>query len=186
MKIKRIHKKEDTTCDICNEVYSVSKTNLNTTLLKFGRYRCRKCSYNKKSEDSTHFKGTPIHNSFAGAKQRCNYKNHTQYQNYGGRGIKFLWENFNDFYADMFPTWFEGGTLERLDVNGHYCKENCTWVPRQDQGRNTTKNIHNKEQITKIREMYATGNYSQKELAKMFKDSPGNISNIVNKRRWNF
>jgi len=128
--------------------------------------------------------GTPIHNSYKGAKQRCNYKKHVQYKDYGGRGIVFLWKNFDDFYDDMKDTWFEGASLDREDTNGNYCKENCKWATQKEQVRNARSNKHTMEQANLIREMYASGTHTQNQLAEMFNDSQGNISNIINKRSW--
>ena len=34
------------------------------------------------------YKNTPIHNSFAGAKQRCRYSKHASYADYGDRRAK--------------------------------------------------------------------------------------------------
>lgn len=132
----------------------------------------------------THFKGTPIHNSYAGAKQRCNYQPHKSFKNYGGRGIKFLWKSFNEFYNDMSKTWFPGGTLDRINNDGHYCKSNCQWVNRYVQARHTRKSIHSELSVSQIREWYAIGLYNQNELAILFNDSQGNISNIITHRTW--
>lgn len=34
------------------------------------------------------------------------------------------------------------GTLERVDVNGNYCKENCIWVSKQDQAKNKRNTLY--------------------------------------------
>jgi len=129
-------------------------------------------------------KGTPIHNSFAAAKQRCNYKYGQQYRDYGGRGIEFEWDCFYDFYMDMKSTWFEGATLERIDNDGNYNYDNCIWATRDQQAWNTRKNIHTEKSVKLIRELYETGVYNQNELAEIFRDSQGNISNIITRRTW--
>src|SRR3990167_10385613 len=73
-------------------------------------------------------------------KTRCGNKNIIQYKNYGGRGIKVCdeWQNsFISFYNDMgkSPT---GSSIDRIDNNGSYCKENCKWSTPKEQTRNKT------------------------------------------------
>ncbi len=46
------------------------------------------------------------------------------------------WLNFEAFKNDMYPIYKPGLTIERVDVNGNYCKENCTWITRGEQVRN--------------------------------------------------
>jgi hypothetical protein len=81
--------------------------------------------------------GTKIYKIWASMKQRCRNKNDHDYKDYGERGIDFSdrWENFETFFKDMgFPQ--KGLTLERNNVNGNYCKENCRWATRKDQSKN--------------------------------------------------
>jgi hypothetical protein len=144
-----------------------------------GRYLCRSCKY----DPANRHKGTPIHNSYSGAKRRCNNPSDRSYHNYGGRGIRFLWDTFASFYESMSATWFIGATIERIDVDGDYCSSNCRWATPVEQARNTRRNIHSVKQIEEIKELYALG-VSQVDLAKRYNDSQGNISNIIRGRTW--
>lgn len=80
-----------------------------------------------------------IYYSWSNMKRRCNNKND---KDYGGRGISYdkKWEDFMGFYEDMFSTYKNGLTLDRIDNNGNYCKSNCRWATRKQQNRNTRKN----------------------------------------------
>lgn len=75
--------------------------------------------------------------------QRCNNQNIKSYKDYGGRGITICneWLDIQNFINDMYPSFEEGLTLDRIDVNGNYCKENCRWATPIVQARNTRK-IH--------------------------------------------
>lgn len=87
----------------------------------------------------THRKSSSdLYKKWAGMKRRCLNKNEIQYHNYGGRGIKVCdkWLKFEGFAEDMESTFKKGLSLERIDVNGNYCKENCKWIPLSEQSRN--------------------------------------------------
>lgn len=66
------------------------------------------------------------------------------YKNYGGRGIDIC-KDWLDFCC--FKNWaLQNGyqdtlTIDRIDVNGNYCSENCRWVDRKTQNRNTRQNV---------------------------------------------
>jgi hypothetical protein len=81
---------------------------------------------------------TKLYMIWATMLQRCNTPTSKRYHNYGGRGISVCpeWRTFEGFAADMGPTYQEGLSIERINVNGHYEPGNCTWIPMSEQAKN--------------------------------------------------
>jgi hypothetical protein len=81
---------------------------------------------------------TPVYISWSNMKARCDNPNNPSYKDYGARGIGYphSWTTFEGFYKDIGHLWEDGLTLERRDVNGNYCKDNCTWESRKTQAIN--------------------------------------------------
>ena len=81
------------------------------------------------------------YHSWASMKQRCLNKKNSHYKNWGGRGIKICkrWMKFENFYKDMGER-LEGTTLDRIDNNKGYLKENCRWATAKEQLSNTRRN----------------------------------------------
>lgn len=88
---------------------------------------------------------TRLYNIWCCMKKRCYNKNYTYYHNYGGRGIKVCEEWLNDFQAfydwSMSHGYSDDLTIDRKDNDGDYCPDNCRWVNRKSQNRNS-RNCH--------------------------------------------
>lgn len=89
--------------------------------------------------------GSRLYGIWKTMKTRCFNPNCEKYKNYGARGISVCKEwkdNFQAFYEwAMANGYKENLTIERTDVDGNYCPENCCWIPAEKQGLNKTSNV---------------------------------------------
>lgn len=76
-------------------------------------------------------------------KERCDNPKNSHYHMYGGRGIAYdpEWSSFEAFLRDMGHRP-EGKTLDRVNNDLGYSKNNCRWVSRAEQSRNTTRSVY--------------------------------------------
>lgn len=83
---------------------------------------------------------TRVYRIWSDMKSRCYNSNVRQYCDWGGRGIQVCdrWKDFQCFYSDMGEP-DENETIERIDVNKDYYRENCVWLDRKLQARNTRR-----------------------------------------------
>lgn len=75
-------------------------------------------------------------------RNRCNNPKNKDFKYYGGRGVSICvrWQKFSNFLEDMGEQPL-GLTIERLDNNGNYEKDNCTWATMAQQSLNKTTSI---------------------------------------------
>lgn len=104
--------------------------------VKAGHTKSCGCLKGEKHNESN----TDLYKRWQGIKQRCYYKKHHQYKDYGGRGIRMCDEWKNSFSA--FKEWVDSSnykpylTIERKDNDGNYEPKNCTWITRKEQSTN--------------------------------------------------
>lgn len=106
-------------------------------------------SINKKHSMRNH----PVYNIWTLIKARCDNPKSTSYKWYGGIGITYAekWKDFDGFWEDMSPTYQNGFSIERKNLNLNYTPDNCMWIPRKDQSRNVSMRHDNTSGVTGVR-----------------------------------
>jgi hypothetical protein len=85
----------------------------------------------------------PLYQVWCNMRSRCRNPNNPYFHNYGGRGISVCpeWEDYRTFERDMGPRP-NGTTLDRIDNDKGYSKDNCRWSDWSSQCRNMRKTTY--------------------------------------------
>jgi hypothetical protein len=87
---------------------------------------------------------TAEYNTWISMKDRCCNPKNKRYDRYGGRGITVSNEwlnNFDVFYKDMGDKPTPKHSIDRINNDKGYCKENCKWATDKEQARNQSSNV---------------------------------------------
>lgn len=104
---------------------------------------CLKLESTRKRSLTHGMSRSPEYNTWCNMIARCEKPNRPDYKHYGGRGISVCprWRlSFSNFLADMGPKPFPRASIDRKNVNGDYCHDNCLWTTPKRQTRNCRDN----------------------------------------------
>jgi len=169
------------TCD-CGEIVEV-----NGTFLTSGSSQSCGCygkeirlAINTKHELCNH----RLYGIWRAMIRRCYNPNSNSFENYGMRGIKICdqWrKNFKIFYDWAISNGYgDNLTIERIDVNGNYEPNNCTWITRELQNRNKRNSKITLEDARAIR--IDTRSYSK--IAADYNISDSHVHGIKHNNVW--
>lgn len=123
------------------------ETIVKTNALRNGETKSCGCLRTQASSETHRKHGmseTRLYRIWIGMKARCLNPNVPCFPNYGGRGITVCAEWTESF--DPFRDWAlangyrDNLTIDRIDVNGNYCPDNCRWVSMKTQCENRSNN----------------------------------------------
>jgi hypothetical protein len=80
-------------------------------------------------------KSTFEYTAYRNAHARCTNPKCDKFSYYGGRGIKFLFTSFEQFFTEL-GTKPKGRTLDRINNNGNYEPGNVRWATKDQQNAN--------------------------------------------------
>ena len=148
---------------------------------------CKRYEFNTGNKNNMKHGGskTKLYNVWCSIKQRILNPNNYDYSNYGGRGITICneWLEFIPFRDWALSNGYADNLEIHRENDGNYEPSNCDFVPIKENLRNR-RNTITLEIANEIRNLYKTGNYTQKELANKFNISQANVSFIILNKRW--
>lgn len=123
----------------CGEVVKIRNEKLNKGATK-------SCGCLAKEKSSARFRGIAFdypyeYKAYQNAKYRCQNPKAHAYKDYGGRGIKFNFNSFEEFINEVGKRPTTKHSLDRKNVDGNYEKGNVRWATNKTQQNNRQNTI---------------------------------------------
>ena len=136
-------------CLDCGELYSTAKNDHKRSKHPF---YCSTCSKKFRRHKGTDGKPLPqtkekkrLQSIWDKIRERTTDDKSNAWHRYGGRGIKNEFASFGEFYEWAIEIGYKDGlSIDRIDNDGNYNKENCRFVTQLEQCQNRTTGKENK------------------------------------------
>lgn len=110
---------------------------------------CHRCACKKRRERDRIRDDKRFYWIYYAIRTRCYNKKTIDYKRYWAKWIKCEWNCYKEFYNDMHDSykehcklyWEKDTTIDRIDRNWNYCKENCRWATYKEQADNKKTTI---------------------------------------------
>lgn len=101
----------------------------------------RSCGCFKREQRTSHgMSRTAEYSAYSHAQDHCDNPNSQSYHRYGGRGLKFTFESFEQFYAEIGDRPSKKHSLDRIKNGRGYEPGNVRWATKKEQAHNRDTN----------------------------------------------
>lgn len=172
---KQKHLKVNCLCECGNKVNTSFSHVISNTATSCGCYRdALRLKHGNNKKGNT----TKEYTTWQKIKDRCYNTNSPFYSDYGGRGISMCEEwkdNFSKFLEDVGKKPSNSHSIDRIDNNLGYFKENCKWSTKKEQANNRRSN----KMIT-----FNSKTQSLTEWCEELNLNYGMVKSRINKLKW--
>ena len=123
-------------CSCGNEFKAITSNITSKTTNSCGCYQKKQTSNANTKHGMNNHK---LYTVWGSIMQRVNNENYEHFEDYGGRGITVCdrWLDVRNFIEDMYESYRDGLSIDRINPNGNYEPLNCRWSTKIVQARNT-------------------------------------------------
>lgn len=154
---------EECLCDCWNRKWIPRRLLLHGDTISCWCYRAEVARESWKRNKKHWMRWTRMYRIYMCMNARCNDIHHDNYSFYWGRWIKVCRNTFEEFMRDMWESykqhveiyWEKDTTIDRINSNWNYCKENCRWATmlKQQNNKRSNKYVEYKWEVMSISDL---------------------------------